>query len=235
MGGANPAFQGPTEKDGNKVTSPWWGGSVFFTITQTFWDIENLIVNGVHIDQQHNAIDIAMPIGTALYTPEHAVVKFAGKDPATGANYVSLLMDNGDVVQLWHLNDVAVKVGQDISAGTLLGHSGDTGLSTGPHLHFEVLRGGKPIDPFGWLIEAASSGGTGNPLSDAGNAIATATGLTALGNLANTVNSVLTPQNFWRVAIIGLGGALIVTGVFMYFFKQESAVAVKGAEVAAIA
>jgi murein DD-endopeptidase MepM/ murein hydrolase activator NlpD len=159
-GGGPPPV--PVQKVGTKVTSGWWDPSVVGIVTQIFGVLEDLVVNGVHIFQPHSGIDIKMPIGTALYTPTHAVVEGVGTDQY-GNNFVKLKLDNGLEVLMLHLHDMSVKVGQDLTPGTLLGHSGNSGLSTGPHLHFEVDQGGKPIDPWSVITDPTALGGVPNP------------------------------------------------------------------------
>jgi murein DD-endopeptidase MepM/ murein hydrolase activator NlpD len=50
-----------------------------------------------------------------------------------------------------HQSSIAVAVGQNVAAGTIIGYVGSTGNSTGPHLHFEVRLGGTPVDPVPYL------------------------------------------------------------------------------------
>ncbi|SFC36063.1 M23/M56 family metallopeptidase [Pseudoalteromonas denitrificans] len=97
----------------------------------------------------HKAIDFAAPIGTKV------VASFSGKvliaDNATlHRNYgkVVLVEHKGQMQSLYaHLDSFSVESGQYISAGQTLGTVGETGRVTGPHLHFELLKAGKPIDP----------------------------------------------------------------------------------------
>ena len=66
-------------------------------------------------------------------------------------NYVSVLGDDGCVIYYCHLAERLVKAGDRIGAGEALGIEGSTGRSTGPHLHFEVRRGGVQTDPCAYL------------------------------------------------------------------------------------
>lgn len=210
------------EKAGNQLASSWWGGTTKFTITQIFGVLEDLIVNGVHIHQPHTGIDIGMPTGTALYTPVHAVVDGVGTDQY-GNVFVKLKMDNGDIVQLLHLNDFTVHQGQDLAPGTLLGHSDSTGLSSAPHLHFEVDRNGTPIDPWGWLTTMTGTPSSGqpqavsNPITDVANAITNATN--SVSNITGALND---KRNWYKAFFFITGLGLVGLGIFVYFFKEEA-------------
>lgn len=216
---------------GQKVSSAWWADSASFTVTQLFGTLEQLVVNGVQINQPHSGIDIGMPVGTKLVTPAHAVVDAAGTDKF-GNRFVALKMDDGAVVKLLHLDTVAVSAGQDLSPGALLGTSGDSGLSTGPHLHFEVDRSGAPVDPTSWLQALATAagpaahgdaqGGIPNPLDS----------LSAVNDFFKFWDSLLKPYNLYKVLFVATGVALIGTGVFLYFFKEEAAAAGSAARTA---
>jgi murein DD-endopeptidase MepM/ murein hydrolase activator NlpD len=101
----------------------------------------------------HYGIDFAAP----MYTPEYAagdgVVLRAGAASGFGLA-VYILHDNGDVTVYGHMDSILVKPGQYVTAGQKIALLGMRGESTGPHLHFQVNRGGEygtPIDPLAWL------------------------------------------------------------------------------------
>lgn len=204
------------EQAGAKLSSGWWGNSASFSISQIFGVFENILVKGVQIAQPHTGIDIAMPVGTKLFTPEHAKVADAGVDKY-GNHFVRLLMDNGDNILLLHLDKIAVSTGQDLGPGSFLGTSGMSGLATGPHLHFEVDRSGKPVDPFSWLNTTAGD------LSEIGSATGSAAGTAAATatNIGKITGAVANPRNWYRVGFFTLGVVIIGVGVFIYFFKEE--------------
>ena len=64
-----------------------------------------------------------------------------------------LVIDHGNGLSTYygHLSEVLVRVGQFVEQGQVVARSGNTGLSTGPHLHFEIRRFGEPVDPLPWL------------------------------------------------------------------------------------
>jgi murein DD-endopeptidase MepM/ murein hydrolase activator NlpD len=101
----------------------------------------------------HYGIDLAAPMHTPEYAAADGVVLRAG--PASGFGLaVYILHENGDVTVYGHMDEILVHVGQYVDAGDTIALLGNRGQSTGPHLHFEVHRGGEEgerIDPVAWL------------------------------------------------------------------------------------
>jgi murein DD-endopeptidase MepM/ murein hydrolase activator NlpD len=94
----------------------------------------------------HVALDFSIVEGTPVHATLDGMVKTVGKDPDGYGKYV--VVENGPYeVYFAHLSSIPVRVGDRISAGQLLGLSGNTGNSTGPHLHYEIRRSGHPLDP----------------------------------------------------------------------------------------
>jgi len=98
----------------------------------------------------HTGIDVAAPSGTAIRAAGDGVVVFAGRWGGYG-NCVILDHGGGTATLYGHCSRLAVASGQKVSQGQTIAHVGSTGLSTGPHLHFEVRRDGHPVDPMGYL------------------------------------------------------------------------------------
>lgn len=99
----------------------------------------------------HTGVDIsgANAAGTPIVAAWSGVVVTAnapsqGQMYSPNANYVQINHGNGLGSGYWHLLDVVVQVGQTVQAGQLIGHCGSTGMSTGPHLHFEVYDQNNP-------------------------------------------------------------------------------------------
>lgn len=95
---------------------------------------------------EHGGIDIAVPIGTPVKAPAGGTVVSVGKDPKNG-NFVRIDHGNGVVTGYAHLNGASVKVGDQVEAGQDFATSGNSGNSTGPHLHWTTKINGKPVDP----------------------------------------------------------------------------------------
>ncbi|WP_051291322.1 M23 family metallopeptidase [Fictibacillus gelatini] len=109
--------------------------------------------------ENHGAVDIAVPRGTKLASTVSGTVVYSGwgkKGSGYGnyGNVVAIRTANGDIHLFAHMDGVGVKVGQRVNRGQFIGISGNTGDSDGPHLHYEVRRGGninRRIDPTPWL------------------------------------------------------------------------------------
>ena len=112
----------------------------------------------------HKGVDWAAPIGTPVMAAFDGVIASAGDGKGYG-NLVRITHPNGLETRYAHLNAFAdgITAGAQVQAGTLIGYVGTTGLSTGPHLHFEVYETGEPVDPLGSTGAAvlASSDSTG--------------------------------------------------------------------------
>ena len=95
----------------------------------------------------HTGIDFSAPIGTPVLAAATGIAsKVVEADPGYG-NYVEILHNKGWVTKYAHLNQVLIKQNQMVNKGDLIGTVGNTGRSTGSHLHFELLSEGVPIDP----------------------------------------------------------------------------------------
>ena len=98
----------------------------------------------------HKGVDIANRLGAAVLASSRGVVVYAGKMHGYG-NLVEVDHGYGYRTRYGHLSSIAVKVGDEVKDNQLLGRVGSTGHSTGPHLHFEVHRFGKTLNPVNFL------------------------------------------------------------------------------------
>lgn len=98
----------------------------------------------------HQGVDFAAPIGTTVVATMPGTVISAGVLGGYG-NQVLLQHADGVQTRYGHMSAISVRPGQVIAAGQQIGAVGNTGVSTGAHLHFEVIVGGVPIDPAVWL------------------------------------------------------------------------------------
>ena len=94
----------------------------------------------------HKGVDFKVSIGTPVYAPADGKVKFAGF--MRGGGYVVILDHKGGYSTVYmHLSKFDVKKGQEVAMGQVIAKSGNTGYSTGPHLHYELHVNGRPVDP----------------------------------------------------------------------------------------
>lgn len=99
----------------------------------------------------HRGIDFAMPTGTPVVaTAKGKVIKVAYDAEGYG-NYIKVQHDEAFVTLYSTLSEVSVKEGQTVQKGQVIGQSGNTGMSTAPHLHYEVIKDGQPVDPAGYF------------------------------------------------------------------------------------
>lgn len=98
--------------------------------------------------RMHSGVDLAAPAGTAIKAPSAGVVTFA---QWYGGYGLFVVVDHGGGMETryGHLAQVAVAPGQAVKPGEVLGYVGSTGLSTGPHLHYEMRLNGQALDPLG--------------------------------------------------------------------------------------
>jgi murein DD-endopeptidase MepM/ murein hydrolase activator NlpD len=117
----------------NEVVSPPSGTPVNGVITQNY-------------HSGHPALDFGIDVGTPVKSTMAGRVTYAGWNDEGYGNLV--IVDNGTYQTYYgHLESIPVTVGQQVSSGEIIGLSGNTGNSTGPHLHYEIRADGHTIDP----------------------------------------------------------------------------------------
>ncbi|HEY5999093.1 MAG TPA: M23 family metallopeptidase [bacterium] len=99
----------------------------------------------------HRGLDISSPLGTSIVAPADGLVTAVGREAELG-NMVSLEHGYGLQTRYGHASRVLVRAGQQVRRGQMIALVGNTGKSTGPHLHYEVLRNGVPVDPQDYVI-----------------------------------------------------------------------------------
>ncbi len=101
----------------------------------------------------HEGIDMAGPTGTPIFATGDGVVIFAGWQRGYG-NLIKIQHELGTETRFGHLSKIRVKVGQKVSRGARIGDMGNTGRSTGSHLHYEVRVNGRAVDPMSFIKAA---------------------------------------------------------------------------------
>lgn len=98
----------------------------------------------------HNGLDIGGDVGDPIYAAADGKVTDTGYSPARG-NYVTLSHPSGTESIYMHLKRSLANKGDNVKQGDLIGELGNTGRSTGPHLHFQVMKNGTAVDPLLYL------------------------------------------------------------------------------------
>lgn len=99
----------------------------------------------------HEGLDISAPTGTPVYAPADGIVTFVGIRNGYG---LTVEIKHGDryITRYAHLSESLVRVGQKVQRGDMIARVGNSGRSTGPHLHYEVLKDGVPVNPRKFII-----------------------------------------------------------------------------------
>ena len=94
----------------------------------------------------HSGIDFKASSGAPIYATADGVVNYAGRKGGYG-NFVRIAHGGNIATGYGHMSRIAVSNGMRVRRGQVIGYVGSTGLSTGPHLHYELYRGGRAVDP----------------------------------------------------------------------------------------
>ena len=118
-------------------------------------------IQAFNISTGHRAIDYAAAAGTPIRAVGDGTVVFAGWSKQ-GYGYLTTIRHNGTYnTNYAHQSKIAAKVGQKISQGQTIGYVGSTGLSTGPHLHYEMVKNGVKVNPLREILPP------GKPITEA--------------------------------------------------------------------
>ena len=130
-----------------------WPVPGFYRVTSGFG---KRVINGV--EGFHRGIDIGrnlnppLPVdGAVIVAPADGEVVGCGSGHASMGNWIEIAHADGWLSRYMHNSVNSVIVGQVVGAGNLIGLVGNTGRSTGPHLHFELIKDGMHVDPFSVL------------------------------------------------------------------------------------
>lgn len=103
-----------------------------------------LRLNGL-LPDIHRGVDISMPTGTPVTAMKAGTVQFAG---TMGGYGTVVILEHGKWTTVYaHLSQLKTARGERVKAGATIALSGASGNASGPHLHFEILRDGRPFDP----------------------------------------------------------------------------------------
>lgn len=119
-------------------------------VTSEFGNRENPKHGG---QEFHSGLDVSVSPGTPVKATADGIVSFAGWSAGNG-NLVVIEHGFGYSTFYAHSSSINVRVGQKVKRGEVISHSGSTGNSTGPHLHYEVWHNGKAVNPMMFIKEA---------------------------------------------------------------------------------
>ncbi|WNO54275.1 M23 family metallopeptidase [Stakelama saccharophila] len=100
----------------------------------------------LHYKRMHTGLDIAAAYGTPIRAADAGKIVFAGRNGGYG-NFVKIRHGHGIATEYGHMSKIAVRSGRHVDRGDVIGYVGSTGLSTGPHLHYEIRRNDRPVNP----------------------------------------------------------------------------------------
>lgn len=128
-------------------------------VMPSIWPVEGFVTSGFGSRsspftgriQTHKGLDISARMGTPIHAPARGIVTAAGTDGAYGI-CVDLSHGGGLATKYGHMSKLAVKSGQTVERGDVIGYVGRTGRATGPHLHYEVRLNGVPTNPYAYLL-----------------------------------------------------------------------------------
>ena len=105
----------------------------------------------LHIARPHEGIDVSAPMGTPIEAPAAGIVRSTGWEAGYG-NTIEIDHGFGIVTRFAHTSRILVRQGQHVQRGERIALVGNSGLATGPHLHYEVHVNGRPVDPLHYVM-----------------------------------------------------------------------------------
>ena len=150
----NAAKDPNAEPDGNAPDTSTVTGSYIWPLPSSKL-ITSLFGNRVHPEygtvKFHKGIDINASVGAPIVAADGGTVITVGNDPAGYGIYVAIYHSGGRSTLYAHMNAAAVSSGQTVSQGQVIGYAGSSGVSTGPHLHFEIAVDGALHNPLSYF------------------------------------------------------------------------------------
>lgn len=131
-----------------------------FASTPSIWPTRGWVTSGFGYrpypftgDQKmHEGMDIATRMGTSIVAPANGIVTFVGTEGSFG-NTIVIDHGYGKTTRYGHLSEIYVRIGQRVRRDEKIASVGNTGRSTGPHLHYEVRIHGVPVNPVNYILD----------------------------------------------------------------------------------
>lgn len=183
-------------------------------VTSTFG--ERRSYNGGPVSSYHEGLDFGAPEGTPVYAP--AAGRIALAEPLT-VRGSAVVIDHGLGVYsgFWHLSEILVTAGQPVKPGDLIGRVGNTGLSTGSHLHWEMRVNVTAVNPVQWTQGEMPAFSAGAPEARTFSALAEAYPLKVGGQWVYRVDTTQQVEGWW------LRLSALVTETVTSITEQEEA------------
>lgn len=135
------------DADGNSAQKMFLKAPVEFRYISSGYTTGNRVVMEIGLSGPHRAIDYAAAMGTPIRSVGDGKVTFAARSREGYGNLIKIRHNGTYSTNYAHLSKFAVKSGQVVKQGEVIGYVGSTGYSTGPHLHYEMVKDGVKIDP----------------------------------------------------------------------------------------
>lgn len=128
-----------------------------YVITQTF-DEHIAYRAAANLKNYNGGVDYATPMRTPVYPACSGVVRAVGDFGNIGyGKYIRIAHIDGFETVYAHLDEIVVRVGESVNECKIVGYTGNTGFTTGPHIHFELRLGGVPVDPLMYMAAVPQS------------------------------------------------------------------------------
>ena len=137
----------PTEPESSSSGESWMVPCTYRQFSSPFGERESPTAGA---STNHQGVDLAGPEGTPIYATKSGVVTVNNSNRSAG-NYITIRHDNTYSSIYMHLSRSAVKKGQTVKQGELIGYMGSTGVATGSHLHFGILKNGSYVNPANYM------------------------------------------------------------------------------------
>jgi peptidase M23-like protein len=105
----------------------------------------------LHYARPHEGIDVSAPMGAPIVAPAGGIVRLVTVETGYG-NVLEIDHGDGIITKYAHCSRIVVKPGQKVKRGQIIANVGSTGLSTGPHVHYEIHVNGKVVDPLTYVL-----------------------------------------------------------------------------------
>jgi len=140
------------DSEGNSVQKMFLRAPVEFRYVSSGFTTGSRYVAAFNVSTGHRAIDYATPLGTPIRAVGDGTVIFAGWNSGGYGNLTKIRHNSTYQTNYAHQSRFAVSYGQKVNQGDIIGYVGSTGFSTGPHLHYEMVKNGVKVNPYNEIL-----------------------------------------------------------------------------------